>query len=427
MTITEKMKALLADQTAIVNMARAESRSLTDEETQKFDALDAEIKNLEATQKKIELVDARKVEDAKPADKVIWAEPKSDKPVWTNMGEFFLAVKNAGTPGMSVDPRLAVKNAASGLNEGVPSEGGFFVQQDFSATLMRNVYDTGILASRCRSIPISANSNSLKMLTVDETSRANGSRLGGVVSYWQGEADSIVSSKPKFGALELTLKKMTALCYMTDELSQDASAMESIITQSFTEEMAFRLDDAIVRGTGAGMPLGILESPALITVSKTSSQTADTVTLNNCMDMWARTWPRSRANMVWLTNQEVEPQLQKMTIATGTYSGATVYMPPGGISGASYSTLFGRPVLVVEQAAALGDAGDLILADFSQYLLITKGGIQAAQSIHVRFLYDENVFRFILRVDGQPMWKSPLTPYKGASTISPFVTLAARA
>ena len=68
----------------------------------------------------------------------------------------------------------------------------------------------------------------------------------------------------------------------------------------------------------------------------------------------------------------------------------------------------------------------MILGDFSQYLLIDKGGINAASSIHVRFLYDESVFRFIYRVDGQPIWNKPITPYKGSNTLSPFVALAKR-
>ena len=81
---------------------------------------------------------------------------------------------------------------------------------------------------------------------------------------------------------------------------------------------------------------------------------------------------------------------------------------------------------MLEQCSAAGDLGDIILLDPTQYLLIDKGGINAASSIHVRFLYDENVFRFIYRVDGQPIWNKPLTPYKGSATVSPFVTLAKR-
>jgi HK97 family phage major capsid protein len=137
--------------------------------------------------------------------------------------------------------------------------------------------------------------------------------------------------------------------------------------------------------------------------------------------MWNRLWARSRANSVWYINQEVEPYLYTLKIGD-----TPVYVPAGGLSEKPYGTLFGRPVIPLEQCSAAGDLGDIILADASQYLLIDKGGINAASSIHVRFLYDENVFRFIYRVDGEPIWNKPLTPYKGFSTVSPFVTLAKR-
>ena len=103
-------------------------------------------------------------------------------------------------------------------------------------------------------------------------------------------------------------------------------------------------------------------------------------------------------------------------------------MSGGGVSQAPYASLFGRPVVPIEQCATLGDQGDIIFADLSNYILIDKGGIQSAMSIHVKFIYDESVFRFVYRVDGQPALASPITPYKGtANTLSPFVTLAARA
>ena len=73
--------------------------------------------------------------------------------------------------------------------------------------------------------------------------------------------------------------------------------------------------------------------------------------------------------------------------------------------------------------------GDIILADMNGYILAQKGGIQADMSIHVRFEYDESVFRFVLRIDGQPVRASVLTPYKGGATAtqSHFVALAERA
>jgi len=341
-----------------------------------------------------------------------------------SLGDMLIAVARAGSPGGQTDQRLY--NAASGLNETVPSDGGFLVQQDFSTQLLEGIYETGILAPMCNRIQISSGANGIKLPAVDETSRANGSRWGGVRSYWVAEADENTASKPKFRALELDLKKIVGLCYATDELLQDGTALETFIRQAFQDEIGFALDDAIINGSGAGQPLGVLNSGCLVSVSKETGQIAKTIVAENVINMYSRMPARNRRNAVWLINQDIEPQLFTMSIAVGT-GGVPVYMPAGGASGAPYASLFNRPVIPIEQAATLGTKGDIILADLTQYLLADKGAIQSAMSIHVRFVYDESVFRFVYRVDGQPSWAAPLTPFKGSNTLSPFVTLDTRA
>lgn len=422
------LKAKLSEQEALVKAALDEKRAMTEAEQEKFNALQAEIESLEKSIEAAEKLEAQQAKLNTPVNQPVFAQPKPnpDDNRFSSLGEQLRAVIQAARPGGSIDQRLTVKAAASGMSEGVPSDGGFLVQQDFVAELLKRTYETGVLASRCRRIPISTNANGLKMNAVDESSRANGSRWGGVQAYWENEADAATGSKPKFRPMELSLKKLLGLCYATDELLQDAAALESVIMQAFAEEFAFKVDDAIFRGTGAGQPLGILSSNALIAVAKEAGQAADTIVAENIMKMWSRMWARSRQNAIWLINQEDEVQLGQLSMPIGT-GGMPVYMPAGGLSQTPYSSLYGRPVIPIEQASALGDLGDIALVDLSQYLLIDKGGINTAASIHVRFLYDESVFRFVYRVDGQPIWSTALTPYKGASTLSPFVALAARA
>jgi HK97 family phage major capsid protein len=227
----------------------------------------------------------------------------------------------------------------------------------------------------------------------------------------------------------LNLQKLVGLCYATDELLDDASALESVIRQGFSDEFGFLLDDSIINGTGAGQPLGILNSGCLVSVGKQTGQKAATIVAENVIGMYSRLFAQSRPNAVWLINQNIEPQLFTMSLAVGT-GGIPIYMPAGGLSGAPYATLFGRPVIAIEQAATLGTQGDIILADLANgYILAEKGGIKSDMSIHVRFVYDESVFRFVMRVDGQPVRASALTPYKGGAsyTQSHFVTLDTRA
>lgn len=405
---------------AVLNKAEAEDRFLSEEEQKDIDKYEEEIRAWDESIGRAEKLLAIEPEDRSSEKPEVKPTPaKDNEKRFASFGEQLMAAYRAAMPGGKVDERLSTR-AASGLNETTPSDGGFLVQQDFVTELLKRTYETGILASKVKKIPISTNANGMKINAIDEDSRANGSRWGGVQTYWEGEADEITASKPKFRQMELSLKKLTGLCYATDELLQDAAALEAVIRQAFAEEFGFKIDDAILSGSGEGEPLGILNSGAIVTVAKEASQT-ETITVENLIKMWNRLWSRSRANAVWYINQELEPYLYTLKIGD-----KPVYIPAGGLSEKPYGTLFGRPVVPIEQCSAAGEVGDIILADIGQYLLIDKGGIKSASSIHVRFLYDENVFRFIYRVDGKPIWTKPLTPYKGSATVSPFVTLAKR-
>lgn len=364
--------------------------------------------------------------DTLPRNSQTVAPKRDKKDHFNSFGEQMAAVMRAGIPGGNVDPRLF--NAASGLNETTPSDGGFLVQTDFSTELLQEVYNTGVLSSRCRRQPLSGGSNSIKINGVDETSRAS-SRYGGIVGYWEDEAGEKTASKPKFRKIELNLKKLIGLCYLTDELMEDAAGLESFVRTAFAGEFGFLVDEAIYNGTGAGQPLGFMNAGSLVTVAKEAGQAAASLMPENLDNMYARRFAGQTSNYVWLYNQMIEPQLSKLSYAVGT-AGTLVYTPPGGMNSAPYGMIKGLPAIAVEQAAVLGTAGDIVLANLQNgYVLAEKGGIKTDMSIHVRFVYDEQVFRFVLRIDGQPVRATALTPFKGGSgaTQSHFVALATRA
>ena len=353
---------------------------------------------------------------------------EGDRP-FKSLGEQLVAVRNfALSSGQVFDKRLIRLNKAAkatGMSEGVPADGGFLVQTDFTTELMRKTYETGQLSSRADRKQVSANANGATINYVNETARATGSRWGGIVGYWLAEAGTKVASKPEFAQMELKLKKLIGLCYATDELLQDAGMLGAVISDGFAQEFAYLVDDSLMNGTGAGQPLGIMNGGSLVTVAKETGQAADTVVAENIFKMWSRMWGRSRSNAAWFVNQDVEPQLFQLSLPVGT-GGQAIYMPPGGLSASPYATLMGRPVVPVESCATVGNLGDIVLADFSEYIMIEKGGIESATSIHVQFTTDETAFRFVLRVDGQPKWVTALTPANSALTLSPFVALAAR-
>lgn len=422
---------------ALDKVASDNKRTLNAAEKEQYSALEAKADEYSAEIKRKEALEAaqekRKVPTSKPMEVTITREEGLDDSgkviVFRSLGEQLLAVKEADMNRHERHEKLErcqkLMRAATGLNETQAQDGGFLVQTDQSSSLIKRTYETSVLASKCAKIGISQNANGLKINAVDESSRANGSRWGGIQAFWGNEADAYAGSKPKFRQIELALKKLTGLCYATEELLADSSALEGVISQGFVEEFGFKLDDAIFRGTGAGQPLGITNSAALVTVAKESTQSAAGIILDNIIKMRARLWARSRGNSIWTINQDCEPQLNVLSLTVGNNS-YPVLMPATGIAGAQYDTMFGRPVVPTEYNATMGAVNDVLLADLSQYLLIDKGSLQQAASVHVRFLYDELTYKFTYRVDGQPLWDKPLTPYQGSNTVSPFVNLAVR-
>jgi len=347
---------------------------------------------------------------------------------FATFGEYLIAVAASSSPGGRVDPRL-MQATASGMNESVPSDGGFAVFPDIERQILLRMHDMGQILQRVRTVPVAG--DGLKMNAVDETSRVDGSRWGGVQAYWANEADTVSGKKPKFRQMELHLNKIFALYYATDELIADAAALGPIVEQAFSEELVFKVEDAIVEGDGSGKPLGIINGGSLLSVAKETSQVAATVVIENVIKMYSRMTPRSIANAVWLMNQDVLPQLPLFNVKVKNVAGSEnvggiippdVYRPSDG----AYGSLMGRPIVITEYCSTLGTKGDIIFADLSQYLLINKGAPQAASSMHVRFLNDEMTYRITQRVDGQPIWTKALTPFKGSNTTSPFVTLDAR-
>lgn len=426
MTLSQmrERRAALADQ-----MQALIDAGLTDETRAEFDKLSAEADGLKADISRVEALNSehRHLSEIPPTDSdptpgLVVGDAPEDRG-FDSFGEQLRAVHRATVAGYR-DPRLMEERAVSGHSEGVPADGGFLVQKDFAAGIFQHAHEIGVLAPRCRRTPVSG--NGLTINVVDETSRAAGSRWGGVAAYWKPEAGTATAQEVKLAQVNLKLRKLIAISYATDELLEDTSALGPMISQAFAEEIAFMVDDSIFRGDGAAEPLGITLAPCFVSQAKETGQGADTVVYENLVKMWSLLPGRSQQNAVWLVPQDALPQLMLMTLDVGT-GGVPVYLPPGGASGAPYGTIFGRPALVNEFSAALGDANDIVLADFSQYQLIDKGGVKSAQSAHVKFAEDEMAFRFTYRVDGQPLWKSAITPFKSSNDISPFIGLAERA
>lgn len=336
-----------------------------------------------------------------------------------SLGEQIQAVKAFSKTGVRDDRFEAVaRKAASGMSETIDEDGGFLVDPDISKDLVSRMYDTGILVSRTQTVEVSG--NGLVWREVQDYNRVAGSHA--VQVYWTEEAGDKTKSAPKFNEREMRLRKLAGLVYLTDELIEDAPAITSFVGNAFVNEFGFALDSAVMNGTGAGMPLGYRLSDAMVTVAKEGSQTQDTIVEKNVTKMYSRMPARSVASAIWLVSNTAWTQLPGMTVGE-----QPVFLNPSGdIKEAPGGFLYGRPVVQSEHCEVLGDLGDIQFVNLNDYITIRKGMLKTDTSIHVRFVQDETALRLVLRVNGQPLQSSKITPAKGTAYESSFVQLAER-
>ena len=346
------------------------------------------------------------------------ADPASG---FRSLGEYLLTVARASTVGSTADRRLT--RAPTGLGEVDPSKGGFLVPPTYVDHLIESIYEESVIAPWCEQFDTDRPTDA-SIPGVDESSRADGSRWGGATGYWAEEAQAVTTSLAKWRKVKFSGHKLMAACIATKELLADAAMLEAYVKKAFSAELSFKLDAAILRGNGIGVPLGVLNSPALITVSKSNGQQAQTIISENVEGMWQRLPTPCRRRAVWLINEDVEQQLSLVNSGTLNPTGAALYVA-AGVAGNETPLLKGRPVIVNEQAPALGTPGDIVLADLSQYALV-GAPLKTDLSLDVMFSTDQAAFRFVWRIDGKPLWSSAVTPYNATATRSPFVALAQR-
>lgn len=349
----------------------------------------------------------------------------SNQRKFANLGEQLNAIRVAEVTNRNViDQRLL--SAATGVNESLASAGGFLAGEEFTAGLWEAKNSKAEIMARVgRQLITRAE---LKIPAIQETSRQDGSRYGGLRMKWTTEAAAIESSRPRFSMLHFVLKKLAGLIYVTDELVQDFPALEQTFRRMFISEAHTVIENEIINGLGTGTPLGILRAGCTIEIA-TPGQAAGTITAENILAMWERLPAACRDEAVWLTSLEAEKQFAQLNsvIKDGEEPVGVQEITyfPRGTFGNKYATLMGCPIVPVEYCPPPGARGDIILADLSQYLLAERAP-NIISSIHINYLEGETAFRATFRVDGHPAWATPRTRRVSGITESPFVVLGAR-
>jgi len=413
-----------------------DNRDLDAEEEKEFDELESKMKSLKKREAREQAyLDSLPEPSASDVVTVVTAnEPRfgkqreafEDDPKcgYATHREFLMEVLDVTQNRAEPSSQLKFLSAAGSDEHSTTndSRGGFLVPEGMSPGMLSLGAEMDPTASRVT--PVAMTSPIVKFnARVDKNHSTSVS--GGLTVSRRAETQTAASSRMAFEQVRLEATGLFGVSYASEELlERSPMSFVSILEAGFNDEFSSKMLDEKLNGTGVGEALGVNNAACTIAVAKEGGQSADTINGTNILKMRERAYNYGRS--IWIANHDTYRQLVNAH-STLTNDDYPLFVHGNGTD--VPDTLLGRPIFFSEYAKTVGDKGDIILADWSQYLWGTLGSTnpRRADSIHVRFLNHERTFKFWINNDGQPWWDSALTPKNGANTLSPFVTLAERA
>ena len=321
-------------------------------------------------------------------------------------GDFVRGVNRMAYPGAN-DDRLMFKAALSGEEVEL---GGALVPEEFRAQLMMLMLEASAIRSRAITVPMGSATISLPYIR--EETHADGATYGGMVGYWPESGDPIGESEPSFGQVTLTAKLLTILTTLNNTLIQDSAiTLQMLIGMLFANTTRWTEERAFMKGNGAGIPQGVLNSPALIKVPKAAAA----VTFAQCADIESRLLPQSHASAVWMAH----PFHRKDIVTMETAAGGAAWLP--SLAAGLPEMFLGKPIIWTEhlpQPAA--NSNSIGVFDWRFYLIGDRQAMVMSTSEHSRFANNQTQFKSVARIDGQPWIDTALT-LDGGGEVSPFV------
>ncbi len=428
---------LCDQQKVIVDQAMAEKRGLTEEEEKSFNELQGQIDGLVKTIDLAKKVAERDADLAKPATEpyrppVDPGHRQQDKPDdggFSNVAEFLAALRwgdpkgriqalpqGSGSGGVAVPEAFRASFLRSVKNEWsmTPgSGGGYAVPVQFRETLLQLGAESSIVRPLATVLP--AGDPPDAEITMPALAQGDAGVFGGVELQWIGEGELKPETSASLREIKLEPQEVAGHTVITDKLLRNWATASTYIEALFNGARAAGEDYAFLRGDGNAKPKGVTNGAGTIAVNR---KTAGKFQFDDVVKMYAALVPEAVPGAIWVINQSLMPQVA----ALKDESNNTIFIR-GDITRGMPSTLMGLPVRFTGRTPVAGTKGDVILANFSYYLIKDGSGPFVAASEHVLFRQNKTVIKCFWNVDGQGWVNQPLLLEDGSTKVSPYVVL----
>lgn len=163
----------------------------------------------------------------------------------------------------------------------------------------------------------------------------------------------------EFTTVPVNAHKIASLVKVTAEFVRDSVFdVENHITKRMSKSFAMTEDRAFVNGTGIGEPKGLLHDEE----GAETAATVDSITYDDCIDLFFSVKPEYRKNAVWLMNDHTALVLRKLKDEDGNY-----------LWNHSNDTILGKQVVFCnDMPDAEAGSKPVLFGDLSYYWVIDR-------------------------------------------------------
>lgn len=360
MTIIElrnKRAQKLAAAKAFLESNRTADGFLSTEDDAAYTRMENEITALGNEIARMERLEAMDNQLSKPVNTPITEKPESTAKMDTKTGRASDAYRSAFWNVTRHKDRvtLEMKNA---LQEGVDSEGGYLVPDEFENTLVQGVNENTVIRAHAHVFTTSSGLHKIPVVA------SHGS------AAWIDEGGAYTESDEAFGQVQLDAHKVGTIIKVSEELLNDAAFdLEGYIRSEFIRRIGDKEEEAFLSGNGTAKPTGILNATGGGQIGVTAAS-ATAITADELIDLYYSLKATYRRNAVWILNDTTVKAIRKLKDSTGNY-----LLQPA-LKDGEVNTILGRPYFTSAFAPEIAaGAKTIIFGDLSYYWIGDRQGI----------------------------------------------------
>lgn len=246
---------------------------------------------------------------------------------------------------------MEVRNA---LSEGVDSEGGYLVPDEFERTLVQSLADQNIMRTLTKVIQTTSGDRKIPVVSTHGT------------ATWLDEGKPYSESDEAFTQISLSAYKLGTFLKISEELLNDAAFnVEQYLASEFARRIGAAEEEAFLVGDGKGKPTGIFNPTGGADSGVTSAKPTD-ISADELIDLHYSLRSPYRARAVWLMNDATVKTVRKLKDGNGQYlwqPAITAGTPDMILGRPVYTSVFAPELKAGARTVAFGDLGFYWIAD----------------------------------------------------------------